>query len=91
MPTVEDFEVQVYKVERVRVRLKHPDGKDVRGDKQGLRAYDVDSPRPDSFTVRDFKDFLRQHFVGIGIEVEVLDARGRLAHGNMLLEKLRSQ
>ncbi len=38
MPTVEDFEVQVYKVERIRIRLKYPDGKDVRGDKQGLRA-----------------------------------------------------
>lgn len=90
MPTVEDFEAKVYKVEGIRIRLRYPDGRDIRGDKVGLPAYDVESPRPDSFTARDFKDSLR-NFVGFNVKVEVLDSQGNLVPGKTSLAKLRSE
>jgi len=90
MPTVEDFEAKVYKVEGIRIRLRYPNGRDVRGDKVGVPAYDVETPTPDSFTVRDFKDSLR-NFVGFNVEVDILDSQGDLVHGKTSLAKLRSE
>lgn len=89
MPTAREFEEQVHRKERVQIRLLWRDGKDVRGNSGAFPAYDVPGRRSDSFTVSDFRDYLKAKFVGPGVDVIVVDSSGQAAHGKTLLRNLR--
>jgi hypothetical protein len=63
-------------------------GKDVRGDRQGIPQYPYVRAAKDHMTVSDWRDarFLPNY---PGFNVEVLDGDGNHAHGLMKLENVR--
>jgi len=86
--TVRQVEARIEGIEGFRVRLLHPDGRDVRSDRANLPQYGYERAAKGGVTVRRWKDvrFTRSYS---GWDVEVLDANGTPAHGRALLSTVR--
>lgn len=88
MSTIEGVERRIRRVEGFRVRVKHLDGRDVRGDRTGMPQYPYERAAADTSSVKHWRDTrFRPHFPGF--EVDVLLRSGEVAHGLMLLETVR--
>jgi len=89
MATIRAVERQIRRVEGFEVRILHGrDRRDVRGDKAGVHGYAYHRQIKGSKNVREWRDgrFAERY---PGFEVEVLKADGTVAHGRMLLTKVR--
>jgi hypothetical protein len=86
---VERIERSIRKVEGFDVRLLHPNGRDVRGDKQGLPPYPYLRAAKDGITVAQWRD-TRFNASYPGYSVLVVDADGNRAHGGTQLATVRA-
>jgi hypothetical protein len=89
MSTVRNVERQIRRTEGFDVHVLHPDGRDVRGDRDHLPTYPFTKKAAGTATVADWK---RSRFTMRypGFEVEVVDARGTPVHGGTQLRTVRS-
>ncbi len=88
MATVRQVEARIEQIEGFRVRLLHPSGRDVRGDRANVPQYGYARAAAGSITVRRWMD-LRFTPSYSGWHVDVLDANGGRAHGRALLSTVR--
>lgn len=88
MASFESVERQIAKIERFEVTIFHPDGRDVRGDRRGLRGYSYKIAAKDDFTVAQWKDqrFRKEY---PGFDVSVWNADDKEAHGRTKLMTVR--
>lgn len=89
MATIKDVEKKIAKVEGFRVTIRHSrDGRDVRGDKGGIKQYDYERALKGAKNVKDWRAgrFARSF---PGFVVEVIKADGMVAHGLTLLTTVR--
>ena len=88
MPSVKTVERQIGNREGFDVTIRHPDGRDARGDRRGLPGYAFERAARDAMTVADWKDRRFSQYYS-GWEVDVLDANGDSVAGNTLLRTAR--
>jgi hypothetical protein len=89
MATVRQLEGRIERIEGFRVRLLHPGGRDVRGDRANLPQYGYERAASDGANVRRWKD-VRFTPSYSGWDVEVLESDGNPAHGRTLLSTVRA-
>ena len=89
MSTVRNVERQIRRVEGFNVHVLHPDGRDVRGDRDHVPPYPYSKAAAGTSTVADWK---RNRFTMKypGFDVEVVDIRGEHMHGATLLRTVRA-
>lgn len=89
MSTVRNVERQIRRAEGFDVHILHPDGRDVRGDRENLPTYPFTKQAAGTASVADWK---RSRFTMRypGFDVEVIDARGEHVHGATLLRTVRA-
>ncbi len=87
MPKVKNIEKRIWDVEGFDVVIKS-NGKDLRGDKQGLKQYEGERASRNSWTVAEWKKkkFENQY---PGLEVDVLDGDGKPVDGRKTLGTVR--
>jgi hypothetical protein len=88
MSRIKNVEKRIWDVEGFAVRILWPDGRDVRGDKEGMPMYPYDRAAKNSTNVATWRE-QRFHRAFPGFDVEVLDADGLPVHGNTLLSSVR--
>jgi hypothetical protein len=88
MTSVRWIENTIRRIERFEVAILHPDGRDVRSDREELPGYPFERAMSDGKTVQDWK---RQRFYPTypGFDVEVRYANSDDAHGGTLLQTIR--
>jgi hypothetical protein len=87
--TIKQVENKIRRVEGFRVTIRHTrDGRDVRGDKTGVRQYNYERALKGAKNVREWRDgrFARTY---PGFEVAVHRADGTVANGRTLLTTVR--
>ena len=90
MPTIKRVENQIAYHEGFDVIFKTQDGRDIRGDKDGIPGYAgrYDKAASHTKTVESWKAArFRPHYPGY--DVDVLYGDGRIANGNALLRTVR--
>jgi hypothetical protein len=85
--TVHDLEETIYEVEGFRVRLRHRNGRDVRGDRKVPRPYPFVRMRKPCTTVGEW--IAARLAAYSDYAVEVLDGRGRRVRRNTHLHTVR--
>ena len=89
MPKVKAVEKRIWDIEGFDVRFLHEDGRDLRGDCQGLPHYNsFQRAAKNDMTVADWKTN-RFRAIYPGFNVEILDGSGNAAQGNMKLGTVR--
>jgi hypothetical protein len=88
MPKVKGVEMKVFETEGFAIRIAHPDGKDVRGDKANMRQYRFEKMAPNDNTVKAWK---ANRFIKLyaRFDVQVLYADKAVAPGNTKLGTVR--
>lgn len=88
MASVKTVERQIGNLEGFDVRFCHPDGTDVRSDRDNIPSYPFERAAKGTMNVSAWRD---QRFKQTypGFECEVLDASGDACHGAMLLSNVR--
>jgi hypothetical protein len=88
MPKVKNLERATANVEGFEVTIRHADGRDMRGDKQGLPGYECEKGAKNDFTVAQWREQRFQlGYPGYGVTVWLAD--GAAAHGSMKLSTMR--
>lgn len=87
MPKVKSVEKRIWDIEGFDVQF-HQNGRDVRGDKNGLRQYTYERASKNDMTVSEWRA-ARFEPSYPGFEVVVLDGDGNEAHGGTKLGNLR--
>ena len=90
MSTVRAVERQIERVEGFRVAIRHPDGRDVRGDRARMPTYPFRRAMADGANVRSWREG-RFRLRYPGFEVDVKGRDGRNVHGATLLSTVRSE
>lgn len=90
MATVESVERRIEAVEGFRVAVRHPDGRNVRGDRARMPTYPFRRALADSANVTAWREG-RFRLRYPGFEVDVLHRDGSPAHGGTLLGTLRAE
>ncbi len=88
MPLVKNVEKRIWDIEQFAVIIRHADGRDMKGNREGLPMFGYDRMARNSWTVSEWKN---QRFCPnyAGLEVDVLDGSGQPATGNTLLSNVR--
>ncbi len=90
MATVRSVERRIFNTEGFRVVVRHPDGRDVRGDRERLPPYPFTRAMKNSSNVKTWKE-RRFESVYPGFDVDVVGADGRRMHGGTLLGTVRDE
>lgn len=89
MAKVKNVEKKIWDVEGFDVKILHLDGRDVRGDMEGLPPYTrFERAAKNEMTVAAWRD-IRFKSIYAGFEVEVLNGSGEAAHGGTKLGNVR--
>jgi hypothetical protein len=88
MAIVKNVEKRIWDLEQFQVVIRHADGRDMRGDRDGIPMYSYDRMAKNAMTVADWK---AQRFnpTYVGLDVDVLDGSGSMVNGNTLLSSVR--
>lgn len=88
MASIRTRERQIGNLEQFDIAFTHPDGRDVRSDREGLPPYSFDRAARGNITVAQWRD---QRFCRVypGFDVAVFDGNGNQVAGNMLLQNVR--
>ena len=89
MALVKNVEKRIKEVEGFDVRIRHSNGRDMRGDKTNLPMWPYDTKARRKFTVQDWKN-IRFRRTYPTLRVKVLDPNGKSVNGKTLLWNLRS-
>lgn len=85
---VKNVEKRIWDIEGFDVIIRHADGRDMRGDRQGIPPYQYDRAARNSMTVAAWIDQrFNQRYPGLA--VDVLDGYGNVVVGNTLLATVR--
>jgi Uma2 family endonuclease len=90
MPTIGSIERRIQRIEGFKVRLRYPDGRNIRSDQQDFRHnYNYERAASDDITVSQWS---RSRFQNVypGFIVEVLFRDGQIANGNTKLSSVRA-
>ncbi len=88
MALVMNVEKRIWDIEQFAVTIRGQDGRDVRGDKAGMRMYPFQNKAKNAMTVGDWKSRrFEPTYQGFG--VDVLDGTGQPVPGNTLLATVR--
>lgn len=88
MPKLKSLERKIANLEGFEVTLRHPDGRDIRSDKEGLPPYPFQVAAKNDFTVAQWREQrFKQSYPGY--EVTVWLADGSEAHGGFKLANVR--
>lgn len=87
MPKVKIVEKHIFDVEGFDVKIKTPDGKDLRSDMNLPKQYSAEIMSKNNFSVSNWKDKFKTQFAGF--DVDVLKGDGSKANGQMKLGNLR--
>ena len=90
MSTVRTVERRIFQVEGFRVAILHPDGRNVRGDRERLPPYPQMRAMANRSNVKQWKE-RRFESVYPGFDVDVIGRDGRRVHGGTLLETVRAE
>jgi hypothetical protein len=89
MAKVKNVEKRIWDLEGFDVKILHPDGRDVRGDMEGLPPYTrYERAAKNEMTVTDWKE-VRFKPMYAGFDVEVLNGHGDIVHGATKLGNVR--
>ena len=89
MPKLKNVEKKIWDIEGFDVAIKHPDGRDVRGDLKDFPQYPAfEKMAKNDWTVADWRE-KRFNFSYPGYDVDVIDGYGQVASGNMKLATVR--
>ena len=88
MAQLKSVERQIANLEGFEVTIRHPDGRDIRGDRQGLPGYTYLNAAKNDFTVGQWRD-QRFRKAYPGFDVTVWNADGSEAHGATKLATVR--
>jgi hypothetical protein len=89
MAKVKSVEKRIWDVEGFDVRILHLDGRDVRGDMEGLPQYSrYERAAKNEMTVSDWKE-KRFKSTYAGFDVDVVDGHGNSVHGGTKLGNVR--
>ena len=85
---IKNVERKIANIEGFEVTIRYVDGRDVRGDKEGLPRYEYQKAAKHDFTVAQWRD---QRFsqAYAGYQVSVWNADGSEAHGKTKLATVR--
>lgn len=88
MPLVKNVEKRIWDIEQFAVVIRHADGRDMRGDRTGIRMYPYEKMAKNAITVASWRD---QRFSPNypGLAVDVLTGDDQIAAGNTLLSTVR--
>jgi hypothetical protein len=90
MPSIERIEKQIYKLEGFKVRIRHLDGRDVRGDRSEVPGWPYERAAREILSVSEWKK-TRFHKRYPGFTVDVLNGDDSVAHGKNSLSKVRNR
>ena len=88
MPSVQQVENKIRRVEGFRVLIRHPDGRDVRGDRRAFPQYQYTRAMQNRASVTDWA-VGRFGTSYPGFSVDVLKVDGSKAHGRTRLSTVR--
>ena len=89
MAKVKSVEKRIWDIEGFDVRILHPDGRDVRGDMEGLPPYSrYERAAKNEMTVAEWKE-KRFKSIYAGFDVDVVDGHGESVHGATKLGNVR--
>jgi hypothetical protein len=88
MPLAKNVEKRIWDTEGFAVVIRHGDGRDMRGDRQGLPPYPYTYSAKNSMTVATWVE-QRFNKVYPGFRVDVLDGSAEPANGQTLLSTIR--
>lgn len=89
MPTIRSVERSIKGVEGFAVAILHPDGRDVRSDREHVPSYPFQRAAASTMTVRGWIDTrFRDRYAGF--KVVVLDGHGKSVHGGTRLSNVRA-
>ncbi len=82
------LEMKIARVEGFQVRIRHPDGRNVRSDREGMPTWPWEKAARDAWTVARWKSdrFLKTF---PGFVIDVLDGDNEIVDGRTLLETVR--
>jgi hypothetical protein len=88
MALVKNVEKRIWDIEGFAVIIRHPDGRDMRGDRTRIPMYRYERMARNGMTVSAWKE---QRFYPnyAGLEVDVLNGYGEIVIGNTLLSTVR--
>jgi hypothetical protein len=89
MSTVKTVERQIRRTEGFDAHILHPDGRDVRSDRDHMPSYPFTRKASGTSTVADWRR-TRFHLRYPGFDVVVVDGRGDIVHGSTLLRTVRA-
>ena len=87
MPKVKIIEKHIFDLEGFDVKIKTPDGKDLRSDMNLPKQYSAERMSKNNFAVNDWKSKFKTQLPGY--DVDVLKGDGSKASGQMKLGNLR--
>jgi hypothetical protein len=88
MALVKNVEKRIWDIEQFDVIIRHADGRDMRGDRNGIPMYPFDRMAKNVMTVAAWKETRFQpNYPGLSIDVQHGD--GEVASGNTLLSSVR--
>jgi len=85
---LKNVEERIWNTEGFAVTIRHADGRDMRGDRDGIPMYNYDRMARNATTVAEWRSQRFQPNYP-GFAVDVLDAWGEAAAGNTLLSTVR--
>ena len=89
MSLTRDVERQIWKIEGFEIHVLHEDGRNLRGDRQGLPWYKYKVGAKNDMTVEAWKQTrFRPHYSGF--DVKVVNASGEAVPGNTRLGTVRA-
>ena len=88
MPSLKTVERQIGNLEDFDVTIRHRDGRDARGDRQGLPGYAYERQAKGSMTVSKWRKHRFNQYYS-GWQVDVLNADGDAVPGHTKLLKVR--
>ena len=88
MPRLKTVKKRVFDIEGFEVAFRHPDGRNMRGDRSGVPQYTYERKAPGRMTVAQWRN---QRFYPsyAGFEVDVLDGEGASVRGHTRLSTVR--
>ena len=79
---------RVFDIEGFEVAFRHPDGRNMRGDRSGVPQYTYERKAKGDMTVAEWKN-VRFYPSYVGFEVDVLNGDGESVPGNTRLSTVR--
>ena len=86
---ISELERRIRRVDRIHAEITDSGGRNLRGDRSGLRPYPFHHPAKASMTVASWRRRFQAEYPGL--DARVFDRKGRVVHGRTVLRSVRSR